>query len=97
MGILFYAVGCDEENVVKELLNILKRDFTGKLVVVLNHEFERVVIPHLASQGLSTALMSAAMLAKADILVMLLESGANSQCMDVMGNDVFMLICIWPT
>jgi ankyrin repeat protein len=89
---LLYAVSSDEECVVIELLEELKREFEGE-------EYTRRIESRIRDEGYtalgipgrSTALTVSMMLASPKIVELLIESGANVESVDVMGNDGFML------
>ena len=74
----------------------MKRDFRGE-------EYTRRLESRLRDEGYialgipggTTALMGAMMTASAEIVSMLLESGANVESVDVMGNDVFMIASVF--
>jgi hypothetical protein len=88
IGILAYAVVSNEVHVVEELLKVLKRDFNGE-------EYTRRLESRLRDDGYTslgipggtTTLMGAMMTASPEVVSMLLESGANVESVDVMGND----------
>ena len=90
IGILAYAVTSNEVHVVEELLKVLKRDFNGE-------EYTRRLESRLRDDGYTslgipggtTTLMAAMMTASTEVVSMLLESGANVESLDVMGNDAF--------
>ena len=96
VGVLFYAVTSNEGNVVKELLQELNREFAGK-------EYSRRLESRLCDKGYitlgipggSTTLMAAMMCASPEVVSMLLESGANIERLDVMGNDAFMFAAMF--
>jgi hypothetical protein len=96
VGVLFYAVGSNETNVVRELLQELKRSFNGVQYIrrlesrVRNEGYVTLGIP-----GGVTTLMISMMLATPAVVTMLLEFGANVQSVDIMGNDAFMLASVF--
>jgi len=92
VGVLFYAVGSNETNVVRELLRELKRSFNG--VEYARHLESRVRNEGYVTLGIPggvTTLMISMMLATPAVVSMLLEFGANVQSVDAMGNDALML------
>ncbi len=92
VGLLFYAASSNEENVVADLLEELKRDFEGE-------EYSRRLESRIRKKGYialgvsggATALIAAMVGASPGVVSMLLEYGAKVDSVDVMGNDGFML------
>jgi len=92
VGLLMYAVTADESHTVSELLQMLKRDFNGD-------EYTRRLESRVRDEGYvslgvlggSTTLMAAMMTGSREAVSILLECGANVNCVDVMGNDSFMI------
>jgi ankyrin repeat protein len=92
VGILFYAVISDEIDVVRELLNVLKQDFKGKKhTKCLESRVRDEGYPTLSIPGGMTTLLAAMMTASPEVVEVLLEHGANITCVDVMGNDCFIM------
>ena len=89
--LLLYAVGTNEEHVVKELLEELKQNFDEE---EYNRRLEsRVRKEGYASLGVpgeSTTLMAAMMLSSPRIIELLIEYGADPTCTDVWGADCMM-------
>ena len=83
-----YAVTGDEIEVVRELLETLKRNFEGKEYTrrlesrVRDEGYTELGIP-----GGTTTLLAAMMTASTEVVSMLLESGAKVESVDVMGNN----------
>ena len=96
MGLLMYAVTADEIHVVSELLRILNQEFKSEECT--RHLESRVRDEGYVSLGVpggTTTLMAAMMLASPEVVSMLLESGANVESVDVMGNDAFMFASVF--
>jgi ankyrin repeat protein len=91
MGVLTYAACGNEVNVVRELLQELKENFKG---VEYTRRLESRVRDEgyvtLGIPGGGTALMTAMMSASPEVILMLLDCGANVESMDVIGNDAVM-------
>ena len=88
-----------KRTLLQNLLEELKRDFEGE-------EYTRRLESRLRNEGYvafgvpggTTTLMAAMMTASPEVVSMLLESGANVESVDVMGNDAFMFASIfWKT
>jgi len=95
-GLLSLAVGSDEVNVVRELLQELKQNFKGaEYTRRLESEIRDEGYITLGISGRTTTLMIAMGFASPEIISMLLESGANVERVDVMGNDAFMFASIF--
>ena len=81
---------------MKELLKVLKRDFNGE-------EYTRRLESRVRDEGYitlgipggTTTLMAAMMTASPEVVSMLLESGANVESVDVMGNDAFIFASVF--
>ena len=96
VGVLFYAVTSDEPNVVRELLQELKRSFNG--VEYTRRLESRVRDEGYATLGIpggTTTLIAAMMTASLKVVSMLLEYGTNVESVDVLGNDAFMFASIF--
>ena len=88
VGLLFYAVSSNEENVVTDLLVEMKRSFEGKgYSRVLESRLRKEGYTALGLSGEATALMIAMASASPEVVSMLLESGANVESVDVVGKD----------
>jgi hypothetical protein len=88
VGLLMYAVTADETNVVSEVLQILKQDFKGEEYIrLLESRVRDKGYVSLGVPGGTTTLMAAMMVASSQVVSMLLESGANVENVDAMGND----------
>ena len=93
---LMYAVVAMKRMLLQNLLEELKRDFEGE-------EYTRRLESRLRNEGYvalgvpggTTTLMAAMMTASPEVVSMLLESGANVESVDVMGNDAFMFASIF--
>ena len=92
LSILMYAVCADEVKVVEELLKLLVKEcpkgseYTRRLESRVRDEgYVRFGIP-----GGMTTLMTAMSVASSEVVTMLLECGANTESVDVLGNDSFM-------
>ena len=90
-GLVMYAVTSNEIVVVRELLRTLKRNFEGEEYTRrLNSRVRNEGYIELGIPGGTTTLMAATMTASPEVVSMLIESGANVESVDVMGNDGFM-------
>jgi hypothetical protein len=91
IGVLLYAVISGEVNVVRGLLQELKKCFKGTEYIdrlesrVRDRGYVTLGIP-----GRTSTLMAAMMTASPEIVSMLLECGANVESVDMMGNNAFM-------
>ena len=75
---------------------MLKRDFKGdEYTRRLESRVRDEGYVSLGIPGGTTTLMAAMMTASPEVVSMLLESGANVQSVDVMGNDAFMFASIF--
>jgi hypothetical protein len=91
IGILAYAVTSNEVHVVEELLKVLKRDFNGEEYTKrLESRARDEGYVALGVPGGTTTLMAAMMVASQEVVSILLESGANVESLDAMGNDALM-------
>ena len=96
IGILAYAVVSNEVHVVEELLKVLKRDYDGdEYTTRLESRVRDEGYVSLGVPGGATTLMAAMMTASPEVVLMLLESGANVEHVDMMGNDGFMLASVF--
>eukprot|EP00938_MAST-03A_sp_MAST-3A-sp1_P003520 g3520.t1 len=96
MGLLLYAVTADEMHVVSELLRILKQEcIGGEYTRRLESRVHDEGYVSLGVPGGTTTLMAAMMTASPEVVLMLLESGANVEHVDMMGNDGFMLASVF--
>ena len=91
MGILMYAVTSNEIYVVQELLHSLFENFQGsEYTLRLESRVRNEGYISLGVPGGATTLMSAMMVASPEVVLMLLESGANVESVDLMGHDACM-------
>jgi len=96
IGIVMYAILSDEPNVVRELLEELKQNFKGaEYTRRLESRVRNKGYVALGILGGTTTLMTAMAAASSEIVLMLLECGANVDNVDVMGNDAFMFSSIF--
>ena len=96
IGLIIYCVIGNEINVVRELLQCLRQDFTGEeFTLRLESRIPDKVYVGVGIVGGLTALSCAMMFASSDIVSMLLERGANVKSVDMMGNDAFMHASIY--
>ncbi len=88
VGLLMYAVISNEENVVTDLLDKVRRDFEGEEYSRrLESRIRRKGYVALGIPGETTALMIAMATASPEVITMLLEYGTKVDSVDVMGND----------
>ena len=91
VGVLFYAAGSDEPNVVRELLQELKQNVKGaEYLRRLESRVRDEGYVALGISGRTTTLMVAMLAGSPEIIEMLLAYGTSVNNVDVMGNDAFM-------
>jgi hypothetical protein len=96
VGALFYAVGSYETHIVQELLQELKRSFKGvEYTRRLESRIRDEGYVALGIPGGTTTLFAAMAWGSPDIVSMLLAYGANTNSIDVMGNDAFMYASVY--
>ena len=91
VGLLMYAVTRDEVHVVRELIRDMKKNVHGE-------EYTRRLQSRVRDEGYitlgipgrMTTLMIAMMSASPEVISILLEQGARTDAVDVMGSDAFM-------
>ena len=89
VGILFYAVLMNNLRVVRELLNVLNEEFPSQ-----GEEYNKIIESRLDQDGVlnlglagnASTLLIAMAFAQPDIVTLLVENGANKNCVDVFGN-----------
>jgi len=95
ISLLTYAVIIDDEYITREILDYAKRTCNhDKYNQILESRIRNQGYPRLGIPGGSTALMAAMMCASPEIVSMLIESGANVESVDIMGNDALMFASI---
>jgi transcriptional/translational regulatory protein YebC/TACO1 len=89
ISILAYAVAANTINVVREILKIHE----SRKSHLLAWRFQEEGVVEIGFPGHSTCLYGAMCFASDDIVVALLEAGADVETTDVMGSDSFMAAC----
>ena len=89
MSILAYTILANNTQAVRECLALYEHDCE----CMLAWKFSRDGVVDLGIPGHQTCLFIAMGLANSEIVVALLESGANIYATDIMGNDAVMIAC----
>ena len=89
ISILVYAMGINNINIVREILKI----YESRKSHLLAWRFPEEGVVEVGIPGHSTCLYGAMCFASEDIVVALLEAGADVKSVDVMGNDVLIAAC----
>jgi ankyrin repeat protein len=89
-SILLYAIFKNDLSVVKEILTI----FRSNLVRLLSWRCPREGIIEIGAPGHITCLYSAMFMSSPEIVIALLDAGANPKVTDINGSDAFMAACV---